>query len=62
MIFWLAVLVGGLFAWIAVQIGFYAAWIMFFNLLLSAYVAIFLTPVLVTDGPGRHRYDVRLRL
>ncbi len=52
MVFWLSVLVGGLFAWIAVQIGFYATWIMLFNLVLSAYVAIFLSPVLVATIPA----------
>ena len=52
MVFWLAVLVGGLFAWIAVQIGFYATWILFFHVVLSAYVAIFLTPVIVANVPA----------
>ena len=52
MVFWLAVLVGALFAWIAVQIGFYATWIMFFNLVLSAYVGMFLTPVVITMVPA----------
>jgi len=52
MVFWLAVLMGGLFAWIAVQIGFYATWILFFHLLLSAYMAIFLTPVVLANLPA----------
>ncbi len=52
MVFWLAVLVGALFAWIAVRIGFYATWILFFNLLLAAYVAIFLAPVVIADVPA----------
>jgi hypothetical protein len=52
MIFWLAVLIGALFAWIGVQIGFYGMWIMFFNLVLSAYVALFLTPVIVSALPA----------
>jgi hypothetical protein len=52
MIFWLAVLVGGLFAWIAVRIGFSATWIMFFNLLVAVYVAIFLAPVVIVDIPA----------
>jgi hypothetical protein len=51
MAFFCAVAAGGLFAWIAVQIGFYAAWILFFNLLLSAYMAIALTPVLIANVP-----------
>jgi hypothetical protein len=48
MVFWTAVLVGGIFTWIALQIGFYATWILFFNLLLSVYVAIFLTPIAIS--------------
>jgi len=51
MIFFLAVLIGGLFAWIAVQIGFFATWIMFFNILLGVYGAVFLTPVIVSAIP-----------
>ncbi|MEN6406599.1 MAG: hypothetical protein ABFC77_09020 [Thermoguttaceae bacterium] len=52
MAFWLAVLLGALFAWIAVQVGFYAAWILFFNLLASAYMAVFLTPLAVANIPA----------
>lgn len=52
MVFWLAVLVGALFAWIAVQIGFYATWILLFNLGLSIYMAIFLTPVVISNIPA----------
>ena len=52
MVFWLAVLVGALFAWIAVQVGFYAAWTMFFHLVLAAYMAIFLTPVVIANVPA----------
>jgi hypothetical protein len=52
MLFWMAVLTGALFAWIAVEIGFYATWIMLFNLVLSAYVAIFLSPVIIANIPA----------
>jgi hypothetical protein len=52
MVFWIAVGVGALFIWIAIQIGFYATWTMFFNLVLSAYVALFLTPVVITSVPA----------
>jgi hypothetical protein len=52
MVFWLAVVIGGLFAWIAVQIGFFGAWIMFFNLLLSACMAFFIAPVVVASVPA----------
>jgi hypothetical protein len=57
MVFWMAVAVGGVFAWIAVQIGFYATWILFFHLLLSAYVAIFLTPVIIANVPAATTTD-----
>ena len=57
MIFWLAVATGGLFAWIAVQIGFYATWILFFHLLLAAYAAIFLTPVIIANVPDATTTD-----
>ncbi len=52
MVFWLAVLVGGLFAWMAVKVGFYATWIMFFHVLLAVYMAIFLTPIIVVSVPA----------
>ncbi len=57
MVFWLAVAVGGIFAWVAVQIGFYATWILFFHLVLSAYVAIFLTPVIIANVPAATTTD-----
>jgi hypothetical protein len=52
MVFWIAVLVGAFFAWVAVQVGFYAAWMMLVNLLLSAYLAIFLSPVIIDNVPA----------
>ncbi len=52
MVFWIAVLVGGLFAWGAVQVGFYASCIMLFNLVLSAYLAIFLGPMILDGIPA----------
>jgi hypothetical protein len=57
MVFWLAVAVGGIFAWIAVQIGFYATWILFFHLVLSAYMALFLTPIIVANVPAATTTD-----
>ena len=45
MIFWLAILVGGLFAWFSTRRGFYDTWAMLFNIVISVYVAVFLTPV-----------------
>jgi hypothetical protein len=52
MVFWMAVVVGALFAWIAVQIGFFATWIMLFNLVFSAYMAVFLGPVIIENVPA----------
>ncbi len=52
MVFWLAVLVAAFFAWVAVQVGFYAAWTMLFTLLLAAYLAIFLSPVVIENVPA----------
>ena len=48
-VFWLAVVVAGVFAWNAVQVGFYNTWIMFFHLLLAVYMALFLAPVMAND-------------
>ncbi len=48
MVFWLAVLAGGLFAWLAVRIGFFETWTALFNIVIAIYLSIFLTPV-ITD-------------
>jgi hypothetical protein len=52
MVFWIAVLVGAFFAWVAVQVGFYSAWMLFVNLLLAAYLAVFLSPVVIDNVPA----------
>ncbi len=52
MVFWLGVLVGGLFVFVGVKIGFFATWIMLWNLVLSAYLAVFITPVFVASVPA----------
>jgi len=46
------VAVGGLFAWIGVRLGFLASWIMFFNLLLAAYMGVFLGPYIIASVPA----------
>ncbi len=51
MIFWLGILAGAVAAWAAIRIGFYESWVMLFNILISIYVAIFLTPVIVDIVP-----------
>lgn len=52
MVFWIAVVIGGLFAWAAAQVGFFATWIMLFNLVLSAYLAVFVAPLIVESVPA----------
>ncbi len=52
MVFWLGILTGGLFIWFAMKIGFYEMLAMFFNILISIYVAIFLTPVILDIVPA----------
>jgi signal transduction histidine kinase len=52
MVFWVSILVGGLFAWLAIRMGFYEIWVMLFNIVISVYVAVFLTPVIVDVIPA----------
>jgi len=52
MVFWLSILAGGLFIWLAIRIGFFEMWTMLFNIVISIYVAIFLTPVIVDVVPS----------
>ncbi len=51
MVFWLGILTGGLFTWFAIKIGFYEMLAMFFNIVISIYAAIFLTPVILDIIP-----------
>ena len=51
MVFWLGILTGGLFIWFAMKIGFYEMLAMFFNIVISIYVAIFLGPVILDFIP-----------
>jgi hypothetical protein len=48
MIFWAGILTGGLFIWFAIKIGFYETLALLFNIVISIYTAIFLTPI-ITD-------------
>ncbi|MBN2269593.1 MAG: CvpA family protein [Sedimentisphaerales bacterium] len=52
MVFWIGILVGGLFVWMAVKRGFYDTWTMLFNIVISVYTALYLTPLLVEVLPG----------
>ena len=47
MVFWIAILVGALFAWQAVRLGFFETWGLLFGIIVSIYVAIFLAPRVV---------------
>ena len=54
MMFWIAILAGALFVWLAVRAGFYETWVLFFNIVVSIYVSVFLTPILaeLVPAPG----------
>lgn len=52
MVFWLGILAGGIFVWFSIKIGFYEIWAMLFNIVISIYVAIFLTPTVLDVIPG----------
>jgi hypothetical protein len=52
MVFWMAILFGGLFAWLAVRLGFYETWILLFNILISVYLGIFLASRVSALAPG----------
>lgn len=64
MVFWLSILVSGLFVWLAVRMGFFEIWTMLFNIIISVYIAIFLTPLLLDILPaaGGTSYGVALTL
>lgn len=52
MVFWVGILAGGFFVWFAVKIGFYETWTMLFNIVISIYAAVFLTPVIIENVPA----------
>jgi len=52
MMFWIAILAGALFVWLAVRIGFYETWVLFFNVIVSIYVSVFLAPMLAEFAPA----------
>ena len=52
MIFWMGILVGGVFAWYAVKMGLYVMWAVLFNIVISVYLAVFLGPVIVDIVPA----------
>jgi hypothetical protein len=52
MVFWAGILAAAFFAWLAVKIGFYETWTMLFNIVISIYLSIFLTPATTTLVPA----------
>ena len=52
MLFWIGILVSGLFTWLAIRIGFYEMLVMFFNIVISIYVSIFLSPAIANLFPS----------
>ena len=52
MVFWVSILAGGFFAWLAVRIGFYESLALLFNIIISIYIAVFLTPVILDTFPS----------
>ncbi|MHC4657548.1 MAG: CvpA family protein [Planctomycetota bacterium] len=52
MVFWVGILVGGLFAWLAFKMGLYETWAMLFNIVISIYLAVFLVPVIMEIFPA----------
>ncbi|MBN1361795.1 MAG: CvpA family protein [Sedimentisphaerales bacterium] len=52
MVFWIAILAGGFFTWLAIRMGFYATWALLFNVVVSIYVAVFLTPLVARFAPA----------
>ena len=64
MVFWTGIVVGGFFIWLAVRMGFYETWALLFNVVISVYVAVFLTPAIVYIIPaaGKTPYGNALTL
>lgn len=52
MVFWAAILVGGVFVWLAVRLGFFETWGLLFNIVVAIYVAIFLAPTVAACAPS----------
>jgi hypothetical protein len=51
MVFWIGILVGGLFVWLAVKMGFYETWVLLFNIVIAVYLGVFLGPVIAHIFP-----------
>lgn len=62
MLFWIAILVGIVVGTLATRIGFYETLVYSFNLSVSVYLAVFLTPFVVTHVPAATEIDAGLPL
>jgi len=51
MVFWVGILVGGVFVWFAIKMGFYETWAFAFNIVISIYLAVFLGPIIASTVP-----------
>jgi len=51
-VFWIGILVGGLFAWLAFKLGFYSTWAISFNIVLAVYLGLLAGPVLIELVPA----------
>jgi len=52
MVFWVGILVGGIFAYFAIKKGFYEMWALGFNIIISIYLAVLLGPVVADIIPA----------
>ena len=52
MIFWAGILAGVISTWLAIKKGFYETLVMLFNIVISVYLSIFLTPVIADFIPS----------
>jgi len=56
MMFWLAVAMGVVFALIGIRLGFYRMWAVLFNILVSIYLGVMLTPAMVKIIPSMENF------
>lgn len=52
MLFWTGILISGLFTWLAIRKGFYETLVIFFNIVISVYISIFLSSVIADFLPS----------
>jgi len=52
MVFWTGILVGAIFMWLAIKVKFYEAWAIFFNIVISTYLAVYLRRTIIDVIPA----------